>query len=104
VKEKVMPKVISATDAANKFVGLVEEAAQGRSLFVITRMGKAQAVVLGVERYREIMEELEITQEEKDSKVRAALKEARKDVELGRVMSEEEFDKEFGFNEETLKE
>lgn len=99
-----MPKVISATEAANKFGGLVEEAAQGRSLFVITRMGKAQAVVLGMDRYKEIIEELEIAEEEKNPELRAVLEEARKDVELGRVMSEEEFNKEFGFDKETLKE
>lgn len=104
MKEKVMPKLISATEAANKFGSLVEEAAQGRSLFVITRMGKAQAVVLGMDRYKEIIEDLEIAEEEKDPKLRAALADARKDVELGRVMSEEEFNKEFGFDEETLTE
>ncbi len=97
-----MPKVISATEASNNFGNLIDEAAQGKSYFVITRMGKARAVVLGVEQYRDILEELEIIQEQENPRVQKALKEAFKDVELGRTMSLEELDKELGFTEEEI--
>jgi prevent-host-death family protein len=53
--DKPMPKVISATDASNNFGSLIDEASQGKSFFVITRMGKAKAVVLGVEQYKELL-------------------------------------------------
>src|SRR5919108_1813413 len=81
--DRIMPKVISATEASNNFGNLIDEAAQGKSYFVITRMGKAKAVVLGVEQYRDILEELEIAQEQEDPEVQKALKEALEDVELG---------------------
>src|SRR3990172_7494456 len=97
-----MPKIISATEASNNFGNLVDEAAQGKSYFVITRMGKAKAVVLGVEQYRDMLEELEIIQEQEDSEIQKALKEAVEDVELGRILSLEELDKELGFTDEEL--
>jgi prevent-host-death family protein len=95
-----MPKVISATNASNNFGSLIDEAARGRSYFVITRMGKAKAVVLGVQQYQELMEELEISQEQDDPEFQKALKEAGEDYELGRIMSLEELDRELGFSEE----
>jgi len=98
--EIITPKIISATEASNNFGNLVDEAAQGKSYFVITRMGKARAVVLGVDQYRDMLEELEIVQEQEDSEVQKALKEAMEDVELGRVMSLEELDRELGFTNE----
>lgn len=100
--ERPMPKIISATEASNNFGSVIDEAAQGKSYFVITRMGKARAVVLGVEQYTELMEELEINQEQDDLEVQEALKEARQDVKLGRIVSLEELDKELGFIEEEL--
>jgi prevent-host-death family protein len=97
-----MPKVISATEASNNFGNLVDEAAQGKSYFVITRMGKAKAVVLGVDQYRDMLEELEIVEEQENPEVQKMLKEALDDVELGRTMSLEELDKELGFTDDEL--
>ena len=65
-------------------------------------MGKAKAVVLGVEQYRELLDELEISEEQKDSAVQKALKEARQDIELGRTISLEELDRELGFTDKEL--
>ncbi len=100
--ERIMPKIISATEASNNFGNLVDEAAQGKSYFVITRMGKAKAVVLGVDQYRDMLEELEIVEEQENPKVQKMLKEALDDVELGRTMSLEELDKELGFTDDEL--
>jgi prevent-host-death family protein len=97
-----MPKIISATEASNNFGSVIDEAAQGKSYFVITRMGKAKAVVLGVEQYRELLEELEINQEQEDPEVQNALKEAQEDIKLGRTVSLEELDRELGFSDEEL--
>ena len=96
------PKVISATEASNNFGSMIDEAARGRSFFVVTRMGKARAVVLGLEQYRDLLEELEIKGEENDPEFQAALAEAKKDFELGRSLSLEELDKEFGFTKDEL--
>jgi prevent-host-death family protein len=95
-----VPKVISATNASNNFGSVIDEAARGRSYFVITRMGKAKAVILGVQQYQALLEELEISQEQEDPKIQKALKEASEDYELGRTMSLEELDHELGFTEE----
>ena len=100
--ERPIPKVISATDASNNFGSVIDEAARGRSYFVITRMGKAKAVVIGVHQYQELMEELEIIQEQEDPEFQNALHEARADVELGRTLNLEELDRELGFTQEEL--
>jgi prevent-host-death family protein len=100
--ERIMPKIISATEASNNFGNLVDEAAQGKSYFVITRMGKAKAVVLGVDQYRDMLEELEIVEEQENPEVQKMLKEALDDVELGRTMSLEELDRELGFTDDEL--
>jgi PHD/YefM family antitoxin component YafN of YafNO toxin-antitoxin module len=81
---------------------MIDEAARGRSLFIVTRMGKARAVVLGLEQYRDLLEDLEIKQEQSDPEFQAAMAEAKKDFELGRSLSLDELDKEFGFTEEEL--
>lgn len=95
-------KTISATEASNNFGSMIDEAARGRSFFVVTRMGKARAVVLGLDQYRDLIEELEIKQEQSDPVFQAALAEANKDFELGRTLNLDELDKEFGFTEEDL--
>jgi prevent-host-death family protein len=97
-----MPKVISATEASNNFGSMIDEAARGRSYFIITRMGKARAVVLGMQQYQELMEELEITLEQEDETIQKILKEAQADYELGRTMNLEELDRELGLSEEEL--
>lgn len=98
-----MPKIISATEASNNFGNLVDEAAMGKSYFVITRMGKAKAIVLGVKQYRDMLEELEMVEEQEDPDVQKALQEAVEDVELGRTLSLEELDRELGLTDEDLK-
>jgi prevent-host-death family protein len=61
-----IPKTISATEASNRFGTMIDEAAHGRSIFVVTRMGKPQAVVLGMDQYQELIELLETADELKD--------------------------------------
>jgi prevent-host-death family protein len=100
--ERITPKIISATEASNNFGSVIDEAAQGKSYFVITRMGKAKAVVLGVEQYRELVEELEIIQEQDDEVFQKKLSEARRDIELGRTVTLDELDKELGITGEEL--
>lgn len=97
-----MPKTISSTDASNRFGSVMDEAARGESFFIVTRMGQPRVVVLGVEQYREIMEELETTMELNDEEYMAAIAEAREDIRLGRTLTLEELDRELGFTEEEL--
>ena len=95
-------KTITATDASNNFGRMLEEASQGRSLFLVTRMGQPRAVVLGVEQYRELMEELETVRELHDTGYMAAVEEAREDIRLGEILTLKELDEELGITEEEL--
>ena len=95
-----MPKTISATEASNKFGTMIDEVARGQSLFVVTRMGQPRAVVLGIEQYIGLLDELEIKEEQNDPEFQKALADAHKEAELGQVISLEEFDEQFGFNTE----
>lgn len=97
-----MPKTISATEASNHFGTMIDEAARGRSLFVVTRMGRPQAVVIGMDQYLELMELLETADELKDREYLAGIAEAREDIQLGRTLSLEELDRELGFSEAEL--
>ncbi|MGH2582332.1 MAG: type II toxin-antitoxin system Phd/YefM family antitoxin [Anaerolineales bacterium] len=96
--DKVTAKVVTATEASNNFGSMVDEAAKGRSYFVVTRMGKARAVVLGIEQYIRLLDDLEIKEEQANVGFQNSLREARKEYELGKVLSEDEFDREFGFD------
>jgi prevent-host-death family protein len=98
--DKPTPKKISATDASNRFGTMIDEASRGRSLFVVTRMGRPQAVVIGVDQYRELLEELETAQEFYDKEYMAGIVEAREDIKLGRTLTLEELDQEIGLTEE----
>ena len=81
---------------------MIDEAARGISLFIVTRMGQPRAVVMGVEQYRKLLEELETIQELNDEEYLAGIAEAREDVKLGRTLSLEELDRELGFTQEDL--
>ena len=97
-----VPKMISATEASNRFGTMIDEAARGRSLFVVTRMGRPQAVVMGMDQYQELIELLETADELKDKEYLASVAEAREDVRVGRTLSLEELDREFDFTAEEL--
>ncbi len=100
--ESIAPKTITATEASNNFGAMIDEASRGRSLFVVTRMGKPRAVVLGIDQYREMLEELETIQELHDNGYMAGIAEAREDVELGRTLTLEELDEELGFTSDEI--
>lgn len=97
-----MPKTISATEASNRFGTMIDEAARGRSFFVVTRMGRPQAVILGMDQYRELIELLETVDELQDKEYLAGIAEAREDIRVGRILNLEALDKEFGFTEEEI--
>jgi prevent-host-death family protein len=97
-----MPKTISATEASNNFGHMIDEAARGRSLFIVTRMGHPRAVIIGVDQYIELMEELETVKELNDDQYLAGVVEAREDIRLGRTLTLEDLDKEIGFTEPEL--
>ena len=93
----VLLKKITSTDAQKKFAQMLDEASHGLATFVITKAGKQRAVVLSVDRYRELLEEEEILAEQRDPKFQRRLAEAKREYEVGEVLTEEEFDQEFGF-------
>jgi prevent-host-death family protein len=96
------PRTISATEAANNFGRLIDEAARGISQFVVTRMGRPRAVVIGIDQYLELMDALETFEEQNDPEFMAGLAEAREDIRLGRTYTLEELDRLMGFTEDEL--
>ena len=81
---------------------MIEEAARGRSLFVVTRMGRPQAVVIGVDQYHDLLEELETIQELQDKEYLIGVAEAREDIKLGQTLTIEELDRELGFTKDEI--
>jgi PHD/YefM family antitoxin component YafN of YafNO toxin-antitoxin module len=81
---------------------LIDEAASVRSLFIVTRMGRPRVVVLEVDQYRELIEEIETAEELGDIEYLVGITEARDDRQLGRILTLEELDHELGFTEEEL--
>lgn len=102
MRSNPLPKTISATEASNRFGAMIDEASRGRSLFVVTRMGKPQAVVLGMDQYRELVERLETVNELKDKPYLASIAEAREDFKVGRTLTLKELDEELGFTDDEL--
>ena len=102
MRSNPQPKTISATEASNRFGAMIDEASRGRSLFVVTRMGKPQAVVLGMDQYRELIERLETVNELKDKSYLASIAEAREDFKVGRTLTLKELDEELGFKDDEL--
>jgi prevent-host-death family protein len=96
------PKTISSTEASNHFGNMMDDVASGKNVYIVTRMGKPRAVVIGIEQYREIVEQLEILREQNDPEFMAGLAEARQDIELGRTLTLEELDRELGFTDEEI--
>lgn len=92
-----IPKIISATNASNHFGRMIDEVAKGDHYFVVTRMGSPRAVVLGVDQYRDLLEQLETVQERHDPDYMAGIAEAREDIRLGRTLTLAELDAELGF-------
>lgn len=97
--DKPIPKTITATEASNNFGRMMSEVADGSSLFVVTRMGRPLGVVIGVEQYRQLLDELETVQERGDASFMAAITEAREDIQLGRTLTLDELDEELEFTE-----
>jgi prevent-host-death family protein len=99
-----LTKKITATEARNNFGRVLDEVVHAPKLFVVTRLGQPRAVILGVDQYQELIEELETGQEMNDPGYLAAVGEAREDIALGNALTLEELDVEMGFNEADLRE
>lgn len=84
---------IAATEASNHFGALLDEVSQGRAHFIITRSGRAKAVMLGIDQYQEILEILETAAELNDPEYMEGIREAREDIRLGRTMTLEELER-----------
>jgi prevent-host-death family protein len=95
-------KTITATEASNHFGSVIDEAARGKSLFVVTRMGDPRAVVIGFEQYRHLVDQIEIAEEQNDSEIVSSLKQAAEDIRLGRGLTLEELDRMFDFTDEEI--
>jgi prevent-host-death family protein len=92
------PREITATDAANHFGALLDEVAGKTGHYLITRLGRARAVMISIDEYREILEILETLEELADEEYLAGVREAREDIALGRTMTFEELEERLGLS------
>ena len=65
-------------------------------------MGRPQAIVIGVDQYRDILEELETIEDLQDKEYLMGVAEAREDIKLGRILTLAELDQESGFAEDEI--
>ncbi|MHB1390814.1 MAG: type II toxin-antitoxin system Phd/YefM family antitoxin [Thermoleophilia bacterium] len=82
-----MTKTIDAHDARVHFGQLLNEVGEKDHTFFVKRRGKLAAVIMSPEDYMDI---LEIGAELSDADFNKELMESRKEIELGKVGSEEE--------------
>lgn len=94
--QTVIKKTISSTEASNRFGTMLSEAASGKSLFVVTRMGKPQGVFLGVDQFREMLEMIETFEELHDVRYMQGIFEAREEIQLGETLTLDDLDRALG--------
>lgn len=91
-EQQPVTKVISAFKARQNFGQLIEEARYRGHRFVVERAGKPMAVVVGIREWENIVETLA---ELHDPEYLASVSEARREIELGQVVTLDELKAEF---------
>lgn len=82
-----MAEIVNASEARRHLFGLMDRAERQWRRYVLTRNGKAQAVLMSAEEYEEWVETLEVMQDRRlVAKIRGGLEDFRK----GRVYSHRE--------------
>lgn len=79
-----MTKVIPAFKARQNFGQLLEEVRYRGHRFLVERAGKPMAMMIGIEEWQNIVETLA---ELNDSEYLASIKEARREIELGKTLT-----------------
>ena len=97
--ELVTTKVISAFKARQNFGQLLEEARHHGHRFLVKRAGKPMVVVMGIEEWENIVETLS---ELEDPSYLASIKEARREIELGKTLTLEELRRELDKSNDVL--
>ena len=92
-----LPTVIPASLARSNFYDLLDEVSKTPKRFVITRRGRAQAVVLSPEEVESWEETLEVMS---DKKLMEDIREGMEDIEKGRTYSLDKVIKELKINED----
>lgn len=90
-----LPTIIPASQARSNFYNLIDEVSKTLKRFVITKHGRAKAVVLSPEEVESWEETIEILS---DKKLMKSLKEGEEDIEKGRTHDWEEVKKELGLD------
>jgi len=83
-KNNAMPVTIPAAIARAQLGSLLGEIAHSKTRYVITKSGKPAAVLLGIEDFDDILEEL-------DPAFRRSLKVAAKEYEAGRAITLQDY-------------
>lgn len=84
---KSTSKIIDAHDARVHFGQLLDELQNENISFIVQRRGKPAAVILNIDDYRDFVE---IQMEVSDKEINNALRESKKQFELGEVGTEKD--------------
>lgn len=90
-----LPTIIPASEARSNFYDLIDEVSKTFKRFIITKRGRAQAIVLNPEEIESWEETNEILA---DKKLMKAIKEGEEDVKKGRYITLEQLKKELKLN------
>lgn len=82
-----MNKTIDAHEARVHFGRLLDEVGQKNNTFIVKRRGKVAAVILNPEDYADV---IDIAAESADPGIAEALAQSKKQIELGKVGTEED--------------
>lgn len=74
--------IISATDARNDFLNIIDRASDNLEEFIITKKGDVKAVIMSAEEFESWKETIEILSDEEAMK---GIREGEADIKAGRV-------------------
>lgn len=91
-----LPTIIPASEARSNFYDLLDEVSVTSRRFIITKRGRAKAVVLSPEEVESWEETIEIMS---DKKLMKSIREGEEDIRKGRVTSLDDLVKELKLDE-----
>lgn len=90
-----LPTIIPASQARSNFYDLLDEVSKTFKRFIITKHGRAQAVILSPEEVESLEETNEILA---DKRLMRSLRQGEEDIKKGRYITLEQFKKELKLN------
>lgn len=88
-----VPKVVSAKDAKYKLGEILDKARFGHELILVSKRKNPWAVILGVEDYQDLLDQLETMAEQLDPDFQQSLRQSMEEYRMGKVGTVEDIQK-----------